>query len=596
MTSLLFQAQKGGASSSSSSSSSSSNPFLALSNFYEQELTDLQIDARLSDTTRGSSSSSSSSSSRLYRQQHKTLPSSSVPHQTTRTRRQHLFPSSPASSSSSSSSPSLQSTAPSKYTHQDTSSHYTQAEDEFHTFSQGLPLHTLVQPSVHVAASADIAEHLKQREDYYAREARLRSQDRNDGLGPILDFSEESGRTETAAAGVTPRGLEDHLASRHFNPYADSPVRMDRQQERLQHRSLEKRRGSRASSQQEQVWMDHGLLNQVQSDKLDEAWHEAATNARLAANSSAAAIAGGSLASTFKDAAASLPSSWPLAPWAIETEAALMEFETIYKDYGPTPLSRQIYASPQITTTPMSFTQEESLKQATNWTEEFSRMESNTAADVTANDKSLLKERRGSIKTCGYMLDAKRRSVSFGMEELDPLTLVSSFSDLTSITSPSQDASNRPMETVHVATAGQGVQLTATPMSDSSWNNLPKLESRMEPNLTRKDAEVCNDDVFEGDMLQAWMDTLAQEKQEADERSKEEKEKLRLEKEEEEAQAQEDASVTGADVTVQDRLVLEVALRRLNALMHQLDRRQGQSSDEKRATDHQNATSTVRLH
>ncbi|KAF9941771.1 hypothetical protein BGZ67_004109 [Mortierella alpina] len=592
MASLLFQAPKGGVSSSSSSSSSSANPFLALSNFYEQELTDLQIDARLSDT-------SSSSTSRLHRQQHK-----SAPHQTTavRSRHQHLFPSSPASSSASSSPPLFQSPASGKYTHQDPNYSYTQTEDEFHTFSQGPPLHTLVQPNVHGAANADITKHLKQRQDYYAREARLRSQDRNDGLGPILDFSEElRWRPETAAAGVPHNRLEDHLASRHFNPYGDSSARTGRQQERPQHRSLEKLKGSQASSQQEQVWIDHSLeLTQMQLDTLDKVWDEAApssTSNFCATAHPSAAIAGGSLASTFKDAAASLPSSWPLAPWAIETEAALMEFETIYKDYGPTPRSRQSYAASQITTAPISFIQEESLWQAVDWADEFSLVDLNTATDAAAKDGTLQKERRGSIKTCGYMLDAKRRSISTGMEELDPLTLVSSFSDLTSVISPSQDASSSPLEALDVPTAEQGIPRTLAPMFNSVRTILFRLDSRMETNLTQKDPEICNDDVFEGDMLQAWMDTLAQEKQEADERSKEEKEKLRLEKEEEEeAQAQKDTSETGADITQQDRLVLEVALRRLNALMHQLDRRQGQLSGEKRATDHTNATSTVRLH
>ncbi|CAO3569050.1 unnamed protein product [Mortierella alpina] len=606
MTSLLFHSPKGGAS-SSSSSSSSANPFLALANFYEQELTDLQIDARLSDarraSTTASSSSSSSSGSRPYRQQHKTVPSPAA-----RTHHQHLFPSSPALSSSSStsssfSSPTLSSQSPAsgKYTHQDPRYRYTQPEDEFHTFSQGPPLHTLVPPNVHGAANADTAEHLKQRQDYYAREARLRSQDRNDGLGPILDFSEElHWGPETAVTGVPRRRLEDHLASKHFNPYGESPARSGRPQEQLQHRSPEKPRGSRASSQQEQVWMDQRReLTQMQLETLDKVWGEATTSATSSLHVTAdptAAIAGGSLASTFKDAAATLPSSWPLAPWAIETEAAFMEFEMIHKDSGPTMMSRQTYEAPQITTALVSYTRDESLKQAVDWTEEFSRLELNTATDVAANEGTVQKERRRSIKTCGYMLDARRRSIHTGMEELDPLTLVSSFSDLTSSTSLSQEASSRPREALDVSMAKQGFLATEAPMSTSARITLPRLESRIEPNLTRRDPEIYNDDVFEGDMLQAWMDTLAQEKQEADERSKEAKEKSRLEKEEEEEEEEKDTSVTGADITPQDRLVLEVALRRLNALMHQLDRRQGQLTGEKRTTDHPNVTSTVRSH
>ncbi|KAF9907077.1 hypothetical protein EC991_011295 [Linnemannia zychae] len=71
--------------------------------------------------------------------------------------------------------------------------------------------------------------------------------------------------------------------------------------------------------------------------------------------------------------------------------------------------------------------------------------------------------------------------------------------------------------------------------------------------------QVFNDDLFEGDMLQAWMDTLALEKQEADEQERE--------------QARAVSEVTEGKSDKQettDQVVLEVALRRLNLLMHQL--------------------------
>ncbi|KAF9081894.1 hypothetical protein BGX29_004195, partial [Mortierella sp. GBA35] len=60
------------------------------------------------------------------------------------------------------------------------------------------------------------------------------------------------------------------------------------------------------------------------------------------------------------------------------------------------------------------------------------------------------------------------------------------------------------------------------------------------------------------------METLAQEKQEADERVQEQN------------QVVEDVvEKKSAEEEAKDQMVLEVALRRLNALMHQLDRSQG---------------------
>ncbi|KAG0373124.1 hypothetical protein BGX24_012116, partial [Mortierella sp. AD032] len=194
MTSL-FQSGKATSSSSSSTSSSSSsaNPFQALAHFYEQELSDLDVDFRL----------------QKQEQTEPRLNSSS-----------HLFPSSSA--------PTANDTWPS-----------ASPQDEFRIFSQrpsatpkwdphaSSHLHsTSIEPG---QKQADIDEYLKHRQDYYAREARIRSQDRHDGLGPIIDYS-------------VPRSYS-HSGRPHHHPHTDSGL---------------ENRGPRGSSQLEQVWMDLG--------------------------------------------------------------------------------------------------------------------------------------------------------------------------------------------------------------------------------------------------------------------------------------------------------------------------------------------------
>ncbi|KAG0207355.1 hypothetical protein BGX28_001363 [Mortierella sp. GBA30] len=658
MASLLFQASKGGP------SSSSANPLQALTHFYEQELTDLQIDARLQ-------SSSSSVSSRQYRQQTRYLSSQSP--QPTKVRN-HLFPSSPPLSSSSSSSSSTSSSssslspsfaASSKYTHQNTSSSpYTQAEEDFNAFCQGPPsFQTPVRRNAmpRAGTNVDMTDYLQQRHDYYSREANLRSQDRNDGLGPIFDFSKQQewpqvrpDKDVSNASTIDERRrhhlTDDHLFARHYNPYGQQPQQQEGHQS---HEPLEGLRERRASTQQEQVWMDLGLDHQSSTSTMktqlhhhlppppleimDKIWNENAATITTTpsfidpfptvmgstismmqdTNHTSAAVSGGSLVSTFRHAAASLPSSWPLAPWAIETEAALMEFETIYKDYGSKVQLHRQHVQPQhqqpqnpaatlhlTATTLMTLSQEEQLKseQAVNWADEFSRVESAvsangtltsriaSAAEGSRTDNFRREERRGSIKTCGYMLDAKKggnlgigicNDVNKDMDLSDPTALLSSFSAMTIADTPSQYTCDRSLESPSLASSAFSSRYqtkTSTATAPNTWISSPMmLESISEPGLRREEkaGEIFNDDVFEGDMLQAWMETLAQEKQEADERAKEDEEKTNKEPAQVQEQESQSREMTGTEaMSQQDRLVLDMALRRLNALMHQLDHRQ----------------------
>ncbi|KAF9196610.1 hypothetical protein BGZ50_009125 [Haplosporangium sp. Z 11] len=570
MASLLFQPSKEG-----SSSSSSANPFQALAHFYEQELTDVQIDSRLS-------SSSSSSSSKQYRQ--RSL--GGVSKQSTRTQH-HLFPSS-SSSSSSSSSPynQLLSSPPlshGSYTYKDKDHHYahSQVQDEFQRFTSASA--TATNPSanwhsaVHGSGNADIAEYLKQRQEYYAREAQVRSQDRHDGLGPILDFSEV--------------GHEHHMLHSHFHPHVQNGavhgkviVGPGARRELGDHHHDHQRK---ATSQQEQVWMDLTHKSH-ESDSLESAWKQEAElvwgQSHGAMTSTAprtrSITSDGSLLSSFRNAAASVPSAWPLAPWAIETEAALLEFGTLYKDYGGQQHHIQNMSIP--------LQQTESLEYnptTDDWSAEFSQASStyspsllpnnNTGSVDTMDHTIQVQERRSSVKTCGFMFDAKRShgdGIDIDLDRLaDQMGLLSS-TPITASSSLDQDTSlQRTQVSIdNMLVSAQQPTVTSTPSTiPAAMEPIIVPQSQV---LTNTSQEVYNDDVFEGDMLQAWMETLAQEKQEADEkRAMDEAEATEKLKQQEEA-ASNDAIIDGN--TQQDKAVLDVALRRLNALMRQLDQRQ----------------------
>ncbi|KAG0326508.1 hypothetical protein BG004_002962 [Podila humilis] len=451
MASLLFQGGKVG-SSSSSSSSSSANPLQALAHFYEQELTDNHIDARLQN-----SGTLPSPTTRQFRQQ------------------QRHYPKQQPRTFDHSSRPIFPPTSTSKGPHYQRS--ISEADHGYQTFSSGSstvpgpPHSSLVLGSGH--ANADISEYLKQRQEYYMREAHLRSLDRNDGLGPIIDFSAFSMSPEPG----------DHLATYHHNPYAHQS-----------HHKQNEPYGLRATSQQEQVLFDIAQAERSSKQKgkvheWNDLWGQLTVSGIPLASSSTSKqqhqqhhANSGSLTSSFVDAAAAIPSSWPMAPWAIETQAAILEFETLYKDYD-SQLSRRslgLHAAPveaDLVSAPMV---------ESSWTAEFAQVTRSKEQSESAQTEEGLKsnhelpsadERRGSVKTCGFMFDAKRESI---LLEEDPNFFID----------PPQEPSSK---------------ITVSSKS-------------MAPVEEKKALVAYNDDVFEEDMLKAWMETLERENHEEVER------------------------------------------------------------------------------
>ncbi|KAG0091562.1 hypothetical protein BGZ93_004784 [Podila epicladia] len=555
MTNLLSHSGGKG----SSSSSSSSNPFQALAHFYEQEVTDNHIDAHLQ-------SPSGIASSRHFRQQQQQQQQKQQQQylHNYQVKGHHLFPSSSSSN-------------------KDTFVRdNTDTDHGYQSFSNTIssPPHSTL-----AGHAADISEYLKQRQEYYLREANIRSRDRKDGLGPIIDFSLLSKSRELG-----------HLTTNHYgHAHKDHVLDIYRQREG-------------AATQQEQVWLD---ISRAESLKNNDAqgwnrlWNQSGTSNSTNAPS-------GSIASSFLDAAAALPSSWPLAPWAIETQAAIMEFESTYKDYGTQ------YRSP------MAYSQvQDGLPHSTasSWAEEFSKVKThNIDESAQAKDPKCktppFQERRGSVKTCGFMFDTKHQGL---LPEESLIASLGAFSTLTSTLPTMEPVSEKlatgynddvfegdmvkawmetleqenmvaderireqaqvPMSAiVPVAVAANDYPVPDTPSETlfeddmvQAWMNT--LEQEMQEADERIQEEevkatgpvlhplsaqhkVFNDDVFEGDMTSSWMDVLEQEKREADERMRE----------------QEKAKKESVDM-VKDKEILDMALRRLNALMHQLD--QGQ--------------------
>ncbi|KAG0054840.1 hypothetical protein BGZ83_010292 [Gryganskiella cystojenkinii] len=562
MTSLFHSSGPKGSSSSSGQASSTNNPFQALTHFYEQELTDLHID---------------STQSRQYRQQQQQQQQQqhNQTHRGKRSSPSSAFsfpPSAPFRSNSSSTSiPSIHDSKDKKHA------------DEFNIFAQGVTHSTLANNfNIIPSSNADISEHLRQRQEYYLREARLRSADRNDGLGPIVDFSQLWQQQQHQHYGHHQHAVH-HLLSRHHNPYAEEALHQRRQHKGRHYgesRSQPHHTTWVASTQQEQVEMD-------MSQEMEHAWHETMSDISSSSSSSSSSpalasanasktlyprrqqsstIEEGSLASTFLNAAASLHSSWPLAPWAIETEAALMEFETLYKDYSqqqPQLLRRQLmHEHPQV-----------SLHESHSaWPDEFSRAimkETDTVPLSTAlSSTRSVTDRRGSVKTCGFMLDPKRVHSSDEFEPLE-ISVVEAKAD-SMVSSAAGSASRQSLGSDEAWTAALRYEMqqdgsfdptqTQQNHSKSSPKPLPHHQYEQHEEKTMVSIErpglAFNDDVFEGDMLQAWMDTLAQEKQEADEQANESTE-----------------AVKEVEMSEADRLVLETAVRRLNALKHQLDGR-----------------------
>ncbi|KAG0023681.1 hypothetical protein BGZ82_010677 [Podila clonocystis] len=544
MTSLLFQS---GGKGSSSSSSSSSNPFQALAHFYEQEVTDNHIDTCLQ-------SSSSTASSRHFRQQQPQR------HHSHQAKSHHHFPS----------SSSIKDTFV---------RNNTDTDHGYQSFSNTIssPPHSTL-----TGHAADISEYLKQRQEYYLRESNLRSRDRNDGLGPIIDYSLLSKSRELG-----------HLTTNHYgHAHKDNALGNHRQREG-------------ATTQQEQVWLDISRAESLKKDKAQDwnsLWNQSGT-------SNSADTPSGSIASSFMDAAAALPSSWPLAPWAIETQAAIMEFEAIYKDYGPQ------YPSPMA----HSPVQKGLPHSTASWAEEFSNPKAHTIdesaqAEDPKREVAPLFERRGSVKTCGFMFDTKHQGL---LPEESLIVSLGSSSTVTS-TLPSMEPVSKKPATGYNDDVFEGDMMKA-------WMETLDQEKREADERIREQAQVRmstiipvavaankspvletpSETLFEDDMLQAWMNTLEQEKQEADERLQEEGEKITgpvphplltqpkevfnddvfegdmtdswmsvLEQEKRKAderiREQEEAKKESVD-TVKDKEILDMALRRLNALMHQLD-------------------------
>ncbi|KAF9133375.1 hypothetical protein BGX30_012314 [Mortierella sp. GBA39] len=317
------------------------------------------------------------------------------------------------------------------------------------------------------------------------------------------------------------------------------------------------------------------------SRNMESAWNKLSeqttlsSGSTLSADARPAAFAVPSSASNFRQAAASLHSPWPMAAWAIEAEAALMEVETIHYQHAATANCDEMYRQQEIQTTTAG-------PQNLTWAQEFSHADSATEAAVSNSSdrkeaESVRQERssmrRGSVvKTCGFMLESKSH-----WEASDPIFLDAEVPNFKATNSQFQpDDSHAPISTPPPPPPPPGLlpleQIPAPSLSidngsiHSQPDSMPHMED-ISATVKEQPGQVFNDDLFEGDMLQAWMETLAQEKQEADERVleagrvvEEEEETITIKK-----SVEEDSK---------DRLVLEVALRRLNVLMHQLGRTQ----------------------
>ncbi|KAF9539172.1 hypothetical protein EC957_005754 [Mortierella hygrophila] len=259
-----------------------------------------------------------------------------------------------------------------------------------------------------------------------------------------------------------------------------------------------------------------------------------------------------------------------MAAWAIEAEAALMEVETIHYQHAATANCDEMYRQQEIQTTT-------ARPQNLTWAQEFSHADSVTEAAVSnSSDRKEAESvrqdrnsmRRGSVvKTCGFMLESKSH-----WEASDPVFLdaeVSSFKATNSQFQP--DDSHAAISTPPPPGLLPLEQISAPFPSicngsiHSQPDSMPHMED-ISATVKEQPGQVFNDDLFEGDMLKAWMETLAQEKQEANERVLEA------------GRAVEDEETTTVKKSVEDdskdRLVLEVALRRLNVLMRQLGRAQ----------------------
>ncbi|KAG0021410.1 hypothetical protein BGZ80_002467 [Entomortierella chlamydospora] len=403
MSSLLFQST--GKGDGGSSSTSAANPFMNLAHFYEQELTDQHIDSR------------SSSSSRQYRQQTPVTPSkmSHIPKPTMNSR----------------------------------------------ILVVQVPI-IITIPMTLYPFSNTLAAIMGQ------------TQDRKDGLGPIVDFSQhistliENGQYSPE---VKSR-LENHLEARHHNPYAEK---------------RQFSRGMRASSQREQVLMDmnQGGINSLESD-LDSAWKES----MLAPGSSSTRPTDLSTTTTTYLQEATMPKDLRITSRTIETEA-------LHGSYGPqqhhTNLNSQMQEPINSHATVMN----------RDWADEFARAaltSSQSQSDQVNTDST---GRRDSLKTCGFILDPKNNhDFSFS----DPATVLSF--ETSTVPVSSSPITSAPTFNTHQH------------YGDNLITQIP-VPAHSAPEPLRVINEVYNDDVFEDDMLQAWMETLAQEKQEADERAKE---------------------------------------------------------------------------
>ncbi|KAF9582366.1 hypothetical protein BGW38_000293 [Lunasporangiospora selenospora] len=383
----------------------------------------------------------------------------------------------------------------------------------------------------------------------------------------------------------------------------------------------------RASSQQEQVWMDllrptpADSLNTIEAsatmtnsnsvnDTLEKVWKNASPDAQTR-------VAAGAMPKTtlnYLDAAASIPSSWPMAPWAIRTEAALMEFEAIYRDDAgpimpPTAMQSALSLENDIRSVAGPSAEFNEVEQ---WSREFLNAVS-ASAPTTATAKEMSQEtksdpskdsigthstlqeqpsqRRGSLKTCGFMWDGKRTLQNeYPEATLDEL-YAAEFLQETEAGLQSEGEKNFPLREAQepslslVAGSEPMTYRTdvmtpspVTPLLDTwALEREQVQECIADFDRTREQEEVqnqrgkremeqavqggYNDDVFESDMLTAWMETLAQEKKESVEQKAVAEAKL---------QRQEQSKETAS---AEDSVILEMAVRRLNALMHQLDRR-----------------------
>lgn len=256
-----------------------------------------------------------------------------------------------------------------------------------------------------------------------------------------------------------------------------------------------------------------------------------------------------------------------------------MEVETIHYQHAATAScgarvhpSAEMYPQQEIQTTTAG-------PQNVTWAQEFSHAKSATEAavsnssDINIEAESVRQDRssmrRGSaVKTCGFMLESKNHRDASDPTFLDPevLNFKATNSQLQAddyhaaiSTSPLPPSGLLPLEQTSVP----------YPSTDNgSLHSHPVSMLHMEDTsatIKERPGQVFNDDLFEGDMLQAWMETLAQEKQEADERVMEAGSVVEEEKAKVKKSAEEDSK---------HQLVLEVALRRLNVLMHQLGRTQ----------------------